>query len=74
VPVKDYFSRVAFFLICAFALIGAACDFWRARQRGIAVALALLAALFIADIAFVAASRTVLLVASSSLSVTASSA
>ena len=63
VPVKDYIFQSGIFLICAFALIGAACDFWRARKRGIAVALALLAALFIADIAFVAASRTVLLVA-----------
>ena len=63
VPVKDYIFQSGIFLICAFALIGAACDFWRARKRGIAVALALVAALFIADIAFVAASRTVLLVA-----------
>jgi hypothetical protein len=63
VPVKDYIFQSGIFLICAFALFGAACDFWRAGKRGIAVAFALLAALFIADIAFVAASRTVLLVA-----------
>ena len=62
-PVKDYIFQSGIFLICAFALIGAACDFWRAGKRGIPVALALLAALFIADIAFVAVSRTVLLVA-----------
>jgi O-antigen ligase len=63
VPVKDYIFQSGIFLICAFALLGAPCDFWRARKRGIAAALALLAALFIADIAFVAASRTALLVA-----------
>jgi O-antigen ligase len=63
VPVKDYIFQSGIFLICAFALFGAACDFWRAGKRGIAVAFALLAALFIADIAFVAVSRTVLLVA-----------
>jgi O-antigen ligase len=59
---QDYIFQSGIFLICAFALIGAACDFWRAQKNGIAVALALLAALFLADIAFVAASRTVLLV------------
>jgi O-antigen ligase len=37
--------------------------FWRARKGWIAVALVVLAALFFADIAFVAASRTALLVA-----------
>jgi hypothetical protein len=62
VPVKDYIFQSGIFLMCAFALLGAACDFWRARRREIAAALALLAALFLADIAFVAASRTVLFV------------
>jgi O-antigen ligase len=62
VPVKDYIFQSGIFLICAFALLGAACDFWRARRREIAAALTLLAALFLADIAFVAASRTVLFV------------
>lgn len=63
VPVKDYIFQSGVFLICAFALLGAACDLWRTRKRWTAVALALLAALFLADIAFVAASRTALLVA-----------
>jgi O-antigen ligase len=63
VPVKDYIFQSGIFLVCAFALLGAACDFWRARKRWITVALAFLAVLFLADIAFVAASRTALLVA-----------
>jgi len=63
VPVKDYIFQSGIFLICAFALLGAACDFWRTRKRWIAAALVVLAALFFADIAFVAASRTALLVA-----------
>ena len=62
VPVKDYIFQSGIFLICAFALLGAAGDFWRARRREVAAALVLLAALFLADIAFVAASRTVLFV------------
>jgi O-antigen ligase len=63
VPVKDYIFQSGIFLICAFALLGAAGDLWRARRREIAAALVLLAALFLADIAFVAVSRTVLFVA-----------
>jgi hypothetical protein len=63
VPVKDYIFQSGIFLICAFALLGAACDFWRARKGWIAVAPAVLAALFFADIGFIAASRTALLVA-----------
>ena len=63
VPVKDYISQSGIFLACAFALLGAALDFWQSGKRWITLALALLAALFLADIAFVAASRTALLVA-----------
>jgi O-antigen ligase len=63
VPVKDYIFQSGIFLVCAFALIAAAGDFWRALKRAITLALAVLAALFLADIAFIAASRTVLLVA-----------
>ena len=54
VPAKDYILQSGIFLICAFGLIGAACERWRdARWRTIA-ALLCLAACFLANIAFVA--------------------
>ena len=63
VPAKDYILQSGIFLICAFGLIGAACERWReARWRTIA-ALLCLAACFLANIAFVAASRTTVVVA-----------
>jgi hypothetical protein len=63
VPVKDYILQSGIFLICAFALIGAACDYWRAHKRQMAFALFALSAPFLASIAFVITSRTVLVVA-----------
>jgi O-antigen ligase len=63
VPVKDYILQSGIFLICAFALAGAAIDFWRAHNRRVAIALIVLAALFVADIGFVITSRTVVVVA-----------
>jgi hypothetical protein len=63
VPVKDYVLQSGIFLICAFGLIGAACERWReARWRTIA-ALLCLAGCFLANIAFVATSRTTVVVA-----------
>jgi O-antigen ligase len=62
VPVKDYIFQSGIFLICAIALIDAACDLWRARGRRSSLALAVLAVLSIANIGFVATGRTVLLV------------
>jgi O-antigen ligase len=63
VPVKDYVLQSGIFLICAMALIGVACDFWRSQNKRTALALVALAALFLANIAFVITSRTVLVVA-----------
>ncbi len=63
VPVKDYISQSGIFLICAFGLVGAACDFARERKWIVVLALLCLAGLFIANIAFVVTSRTVFLVA-----------
>jgi hypothetical protein len=63
VPVKDYIFQSGIFLICAFGLIGAACEFARQRKWPLVLALFCLASLFIANIAFVVTSRTVLLVA-----------
>jgi O-antigen ligase len=63
VPVKDYILQSGIFLICAFGLIGAACE--RRRDGGwrIVAALLCLAACFLANIAFVATSRTTFAVA-----------
>jgi len=63
VPVKDYIFQSSIFLICAMALIGAACALWRRQDRRMAAALAALAVLFLADIAFVNTGRTTLMVA-----------
>jgi O-antigen ligase len=60
VPVKDYITQSGIFALCAFALLGCAIDAWWGGRRRLAWALALLAAAFIADIGFVATSRTTL--------------
>jgi O-antigen ligase len=58
VPVKDYIFQSGIFLVCSFGLIGAACERWRhGGWRIVAVSLGL-AACFLANIAFVATSRT----------------
>ena len=63
VPVKDYILQSGNFLICAFVLLELAIDDSRVgRWRSVAVFVAL-AALFLANIAFVATGRTALLVA-----------
>jgi O-antigen ligase len=63
VPVKDYILQSGVFVICAFALIGAAAE--RRRQLGwrADVVLLCLAACFLANIAFVISGRTTYLVA-----------
>ncbi|HEY2534576.1 MAG TPA: O-antigen ligase family protein [Xanthobacteraceae bacterium] len=63
VPVKDYILQSEIFLICAFALLDRAFHYWRGKSVWSAVGLVALAVLFLADIAFVAAGRTVFLVA-----------
>jgi O-antigen ligase len=63
VPVKDYIFQSEVFLICAFALIGAACDLWRVHMTWMALALGTLGALFLANIGLVMTSRTALMVA-----------
>ena len=58
VPTKDYIFQSSNFLICAFALLGFADAVLRARRWIMAVGLAALAGLFLANIFFVASSRT----------------
>ena len=63
VPVKDYLFQGEIFLICAFALVEAACGFWRERRWRLVVAAGCLVVVFLANIGFIATSRTVLMVA-----------
>lgn len=61
VPVKDYIAQSTEFLICAFGLAAVAFDRW-SEQRRIALAAAVLAALFLVNILYVATGRTALVV------------
>jgi O-antigen ligase len=63
VPVKDYILQSGIFLICAFGLVGAACERWREAQWRTIAALLCLATCFLANIAFVAAGRTAVVIA-----------
>jgi len=62
VPTKNYIFQGESFTLCAFALIGHACERGRARQWPAALGLVAVAALFLANIFFVATSRTALVV------------
>ena len=63
VPVKDAISQSTIFLICALVLIWRVCDLLRQRNWRIASVLAGLAALFLANMVFVAISRAEVAVA-----------
>jgi len=63
VPVKDYILQSGIFLICTFGLLGAACERWRETRWQTIAALLCLAACFLANIVFVAAGRTTVVVA-----------
>ena len=60
--VKDYIAQSSEFLICAFGLLGYAADRWRSGRHRLALAAALLAALFLGNIFYVAPGRTALAV------------
>jgi O-antigen ligase len=62
VPVKNYIFQSTNFLVCAFALLGCAYETARARRWPQAVGLLAVVMLFLANMFFVATSRTVLLV------------
>jgi O-antigen ligase len=62
VPVKDYITQSGEFLICIFGLAYAACEAVRVRRFLPAVAMTLLALLFLANITFVTTGRTALVV------------
>jgi O-antigen ligase len=61
-PVRDYIAQSTEFIICIFGLLAFAIDWWRKSQWRPAAAAALLAALFLANILFVATGRTALVV------------
>jgi O-antigen ligase len=63
VPVKDYIFQGDEFMICGFALLGIAARFANRRQWRTSIQVAAVGALFLANIVFVFASRTSLLVA-----------
>lgn len=63
VPVKDYIYQSDEFLICGFTLLGTAKLVWRQTNRRIVLALLVLGGVFLANLAFVFASRTSLMVA-----------
>jgi O-antigen ligase len=60
VPVKDYISQSGIFALCAFALLGWATAAWRCRRWRRVLALVVVAAAFLANIAFVETGRTTL--------------
>ena len=63
VPVKDYILQSDEFLICGFALLGAASEFATRHKWRVAVLLLALGALFLTNLVFVFTSRTSLVVA-----------
>jgi hypothetical protein len=62
VPVKDYIAQATEFTVCAFLLAPFAMKAWREHRRWLAVALSLLALAFLANVAYVANSRTALMI------------
>jgi O-antigen ligase len=62
VPVKDYINQSGFFAIGVFVAAYMAVDDWRERSLARAILLSSLALLFLANLAFVASSRTILVV------------
>ena len=62
VPVKDYIAQATEFAAAAFLLVPVVLKAWREQRRPQAVALSLLALAFLVNVAYVAHSRTALVV------------
>lgn len=60
IPVKNYISQSQEFALCAFGAFGAAVYVSRANQKTLGIFLAILGVSFLANMVFVASSRTVL--------------
>ncbi len=65
VPVKDYLSQSVIFSICLFALLGLVVEWWRVGRRLQSIVVLVLAAMFLADIGYVATGRTTLVAVAS---------
>jgi O-antigen ligase len=61
VPFKDYVSQSGIFAICAFGLLGQAAEWWRMQRGRLAAVALVLAAIFVANIVFMATARSTLL-------------
>ena len=62
VPFKDYIAQSGVFALCALGLLGQATEFWRQHRIQHAMMLVAAAALFVANILYVATGRTTLVV------------
>lgn len=62
VPVKDYIAQAAMFTVCILVLVQFAYDNWRDGSRRLAFALIILALVFLANVFYVATSRTYLVI------------
>jgi O-antigen ligase len=62
VPVKDYIAQSSIFALCALGLLGYAVQLWLARRLPLAIITVSVAALFIANLVYVATARTALVV------------
>jgi hypothetical protein len=61
IPVKEWIVQSGEFLLCTFGLGHVAISAWQARRHWLAVALAVLALVFLANVVYVAASRAMLI-------------
>jgi O-antigen ligase len=62
VPVKDYIAQSAMFTVCVLVIMRFAYDIWRDGRRLLALAITMLALIFLANVFYVATSRTSLVV------------
>jgi O-antigen ligase len=62
VPVKDYIAQSSIFALCALGLLGYAVQLWREKRVQLMLIIVGLAAAFIANLVYVATSRTTLVV------------
>jgi O-antigen ligase len=62
IPVKDYVAQAAMFTICIFVIAPLIFDFWRKGRRSVALALIALSLPLLANVFYIATSRTALVV------------
>jgi O-antigen ligase len=62
IPIKDHILQSGEFQICAFGLAYAAVEAWRQQRQHLALALALFACAFLANIVYIATGRTIVVV------------